>query len=395
MKEQGYDFDVIVVGGGIHGAGVTQALAAAGYSVLLVEKSEIGSGTSSKSSKLIHGGLRYLESMQFGLVKSCLAEREYLLQNAPDLVEMVPFYIPVYRSTQRRPWKISLGLYLYHFLSGFKSPFKRIPPAEWSALNGLSEQGLQAVFQYYDAQTDDVLLTQAVVKSAQSMGAKLMTSTQLLACQITNQGCDVDVETDQGTSRYRCRVMVNAAGAVVNDILALCSPKQKSLPIDLVQGTHILLDTPSKGGVFYLEAPADRRAVFAMPWKGKTLVGTTENKLDHYQDPPKPSQQEVDYLLDVYNAYFKNDQMSKADVIESFAGVRVLPRGDKSVFARARDTVLLVDSESHPRLVSIYGGKLTAYRATADKVLKKISVTLPAGRSSNVSTASLKLTDGK
>lgn len=393
MNEQDYDFDVIVVGGGIHGAGVTQAVAAAGYSVLLVEKSEIGSGTSSKSSKLIHGGLRYLESLQFGLVKSCLAERAYLLQNAPDLVEMVPFYIPVYQSTQRRPWKISSGLYLYHFLSGFKSPFKRIPRSEWSVLNGLSEKDLQVVFQYYDAQTDDVALTKAVVKSAQSLGAQLMTATELLACQITSPGCKVDVKNEQGTCQYRCRIMVNATGAAVNDILTLCSPEQKGFPIDLVQGTHILLDTPAKQGVFYLEAPTDRRAVFAMPWKGRTLVGTTENKLDHYQEPPTPSRSEIDYLINVYNAYFTGDRLSDADIIESFAGVRVLPQEDKSVFARGRDTVLQVDSETQPSLLSIYGGKLTAYRATADKVMKKISTALPHGTGSPVSTASLKLTN--
>ena len=391
MVDQHYDYDVIVVGGGIHGAGVSQAVAAAGYSVLLVEKAEVGSGTSSKSSKLIHGGLRYLESFQFSLVKSCLAERESLLRNAPDLVEMVAFFIPVYKSTQRRPWKISLGLGLYHWLSGFKSPYKRLARPKWSMLDGLSLEGLQVVYQYYDAQTDDALLTRAVVNSAKQLGATVLTQTELLAITLTVHGCEADLRNDQGRKKLRCRVLVNAAGVSVNDVLSMCSPKQKTLPVELVQGAHILLDTPEKKGVYYLEAPSDKRAVFAMPWKGKTLVGTTETRLHHYQEPPKPTQQEIAYLLDVYNAYFDDGPKSSADVIESFAGVRVLPHGDGSIFSRARDTVLHVNSESRTRLLSIYGGKLTAYRATAAKVLKKISNSLPAAEHPEVSTSDIKI----
>lgn len=391
MGDQNYDFDVTVVGGGIHGAGVCQAIAAAGHSVLLVEKAEIGSGTSGKSSKLIHGGLRYLESFQFSLVKSCLAEREALLRNAHGLVEMVPFFIPVYQSTKRRPWKISLGLLLYHFLSGLKSPYKRLPSSTWPLLDGLSVENLQAVFQYYDAQTDDVQLTRAVVKSAQKLGAQLATASKLVAAKLSESGCEVEINSEEGIKKIRCRVVVNAAGVAVNDVLSLCSPRQKSLAVDLVQGTHILLDVPAKKGVYYLEAPSDGRAVFAMPWKGKTLVGTTETTLHHHQEPPIPTQQEISYLLEVYNAYFKAEPKSESDIIESFAGVRVLPHGEKSIFSRARDTVLHVDSEARPRLITIYGGKLTAYRATADKVLKKIAVSLPDGQRSKLSTAELKI----
>lgn len=391
MTKDEYDADVIVVGGGIHGVGVAQTVAAAGYSVLLVEKSEIGLATSSKSSKLIHGGLRYLESFQFSLVKSCLKERALLLKNAPDLVEMVPFYIPVYEFTHRRPWKIALGLRLYHYLSGFKSPFKRLTRSEWSRLDNLSQDNLQAVFQYYDAQTDDLLLTKAVAKSAQAMGTKILTASEVTACKVTKNTCQVEVKKNDKSKTYRCRVMVNAAGAAVNEVLNLCEPEQSKLAVDLVQGTHILIDSPAKRGVFYMEAVSDKRAVFAIPWKGKTLVGTTETRIENSQDYPTPQEDEIDYLLKVYNAYFKAGKRSRTDVIESFAGLRVLPRGTESVFSRARDTVLHIDSENNPRLITLYGGKLTAYRATAEKVLQKISRSLPPAEGDKTLTENLRI----
>lgn len=391
MSVERYDYDVIVVGGGIHGASVAQAVAAAGYSVLLSEKSEIGSGTSSKSSKLIHGGLRYLESMQFSLVRSCLKERDLLLQNAPQLVKMIPFYIPVYKTNYRRPFTIGTGLRLYNMLSGFKSPFNKLPESEWPDLDSLSLENLQAVYQYYDAQTDDVLLTRAVARSAQSMGAEVLVNATVRHCQINDNGCVVEIDKNDSSRKYHCRVIVNAAGANVNEFLKTCTPAQNSLDIDLVQGTHIVLNTPSKKGVYYLESMSDKRAVFAMPWGDKTLMGTTETKIDGAGGVPEPLPAEIEYLLAVYNDYFKSNPMSVADVLDSFAGYRVLPRGEKSVFSRARDTVLLLDSESNPRMLSMYGGKLTAYRATAEKVLKKICASLPRQRTARASTKNLKL----
>ena len=163
-------FDVIVIGGGIHGAGVLQAAAAAGYSALLIEKSALASGTSSRSSKLIHGGLRYLESGQFALVRESLHERAVHLRIAPDLVELKPFFIPVYGQTRRRPWQLKLGLWIYALLGGFDAStrFGSVPRREWSELDGLETRGLDAVIRYYDAQTDDAQLTRAVVESARS-----------------------------------------------------------------------------------------------------------------------------------------------------------------------------------------------------------------------------------
>src|ERR1700727_3174361 len=161
MKE----YDVVIIGGGIHGAGVLQAAVAAGNSTLLIERQALPAGPSSRSSKLIHGGLRYLESGQFSLVRESLRERAVHLKIAPDLVELKPFFIPVYPDTRRRPWQLKVGLWVYALLGGFDAStrFGTVPRREWSSLDGLETDGLEAVIRYHDAQTDDASLTRAVV----------------------------------------------------------------------------------------------------------------------------------------------------------------------------------------------------------------------------------------
>src|ERR1700684_2183019 len=183
-------FDVVIVGGGIHGAGVLQAAVAAGHSALLIERLGLASGPSSRSSKLIHGGLRYLESGQFALVRESLRERAIHLRIAAELVELKPFYIPVYRETRRRPWQLKIGLWRYALLGGFdaSSRFGSVPKEEWPALDGLETQGLDAVIRYHDAQTDDAQLTRAVVQSALSLGAELAMPAGFTGATLTQDG---------------------------------------------------------------------------------------------------------------------------------------------------------------------------------------------------------------
>ncbi|MCI0506872.1 MAG: glycerol-3-phosphate dehydrogenase/oxidase [Gammaproteobacteria bacterium] len=372
-------YDMIVVGGGIHGAGVAQAAAASGNSVLLLEKSAIGSATSSKSSKLIHGGLRYLESFQFGLVRECLRERALLLRNAPELVKLAPFYIPVYQHTSRRPWKIGLGLQLYRWLGGFNSDsrFRRLTRRQWQSLNGLIQTDLQAVFQYYDAQTDDIALTKAVLQSAQQLGAEVLLPAAFEGAVIHQDQCEIHVAVSGKKRTYTSAVLVNAAGAWVNEILRNCSPRQCPLEVDYVQGTHIVVNEPAKPGVFYLEAPQDQRAVFVMPWKGQCMIGTTETVFHGDAGDVRPLAAEKNYLLDTYNHYFCTAR-AESDIVSAFAGLRVLPRDSKTPFKRARDTLLLANTQSRPRLISIYGGKLTAYRSTAEKVMQRLRGSMPS-----------------
>lgn len=379
------EYDVVIVGGGIHGAGVAQAAAAAGHSLLLLEREALASGTSGRSSKLIHGGLRYLESAQFGLVRESLREREILLRNAPGLVRRVPFYIPVYAATRRPPWVIRAGLSLYALLGGAR--FESVARARWDDLDGLDTRGLRAVFRYEDAQTDDALLTRAVMRSAQALGAELRCPANFLSAVRRADGFVVHYLHDRGEHECHARALVNAAGPWVNTVLERITPRPPRLPVELVQGAHILVEGTIRQGVYYVEAPADGRAVFVMPWKGQTLVGTTETVFTGDPASVQPLPQEHAYLQETLQQYFPR---CAGRLLGSFAGLRVLPQGAGTPFHRARESVLYPDDPEQPRLVSIYGGKLTAYRATAAKVLRRLRRSLPP-RPARADTATLTL----
>ena len=387
----GPEYDLVVLGGGIHGCGLAQAAAAAGYRVLLLEQTALAAGTSSRSSKLIHGGLRYLETGELRLVRESLAERRRLLRLAPGLVRLVDHHIPVYPETRRRPGRLWAGLALYALAGGLHrdSLFSRLPRRDWGGLDGLRTRGLQQVFRYRDAQTDDAALTRAVARSAQALGARILVPARFLEAQ--RQGDTWRVRFQAGFERrlVTARALVNAAGPWVGEILARIPDAGRAIPFELVQGSHILLDRPLHHGVYYVEAPDDGRAVFVMPWRGggQTLVGTTETP---YQGDPArvtPLPEELDYLQRTLAAYFPACRDLRP--VASFAGLRVLPGGADTPFRRSRETRLLADCEG--TLVSIYGGKLTVYRATAARVLRRLRPVLPRRRA-RADTARLPLT---
>ncbi len=378
------DYDIVIIGGGIHGAACAQAAAAKNYSVLLLEqKHAAGLATSSASSKLIHGGLRYLESAQFRLVYECLRERRLLLKNAPHLVQLEKFFIPIYHDTRRRPWQVFIGLCLYSLFSAKK--FHIVPKHKWPQLDHITQQGLQCVFQYVDAKTDDRKLTQAVIASAKSLGAEVKTSALFLASKYQN-GVHRIVYRMEKKQHVSARLIVNCAGPWVQDVLQKIEPITKPVDIDLVLGTHIVIDRCLEQGMYYLEAPQDGRAVFVMPWKGKTLLGTTEVMFTKTADEIVPPVDDVHYLLDIYRHYFK-DNIEIVDVLETFAGCRVLPRDERSVFKKSRETLI---HQSPVGVFSIYGGKLTAHRATAERVIKRLARYLPE-RQAKANTRDLRL----
>jgi glycerol-3-phosphate dehydrogenase len=377
MKE----YDVIIVGGGIHGAGVLQAAAAAGHSALLIERLGLASGTSSRSSKLIHGGLRYLESGQFALVRESLHERAILLRIAAELVELKAFFLPVYRDTRRRPWQLKLGLWMYALLGGFDAStrFGSVPKPEWSSLDGLETQGLDAVIRYHDAQTDDTLLTRAVVQSALSLGAELAMPADFTAAILTDEG--VNVTYSQGGSAVECtaRVLVNAAGPWAPHVGGIVRPAIPIPKVDLVQGTHIVVPFAVTAGIYYVESPTDGRAVFVMPWYGATLIGTTETPYRGEPGDVHPLPEEEEYLLAVARRYFPAFRhLTREHITQRFAGLRVLPAATQAAFDRSRETIFTTDRELKPRVLGIYGGKLTGWRAAAAHVLERISTSLPA-----------------
>jgi glycerol-3-phosphate dehydrogenase len=375
MKE----YDVIVVGGGIHGAGVLQAAAAAGYCGLLIEKRALASGTSSRSSKLIHGGLRYLESGQFTLVRESLRERSILLRIAAELVELKPFYIPIYGDTRRRPWQLRLGLGMYALLGGFATGtrFGTVPRGDWSALDGLDTRGLTAVIRYYDAQTDDAQLTRAVVRSAQELGGELAMPANFAGAELNAAGVEVTYELNGVKASARARVLVNAAGPWATSVAKTIQPAIFVPDVDLVQGTHIVLPLNVSAGIYYVESPSDGRAVFVMPWKGATLIGTTETPYSGEPDLVSPLPEEEEYLLAVAGRYFPAIRaMTRRHIVQRFAGLRVLPAASEAAFARSRETIFTTDRDPEPRVLGIYGGKLTGWRAAAEQVMSRIAPSL-------------------
>jgi glycerol-3-phosphate dehydrogenase len=385
-------YDVVVIGGGIHGVGVAQAAAAQGYSVMLLEQSALAAGTSSRSSKLIHGGLRYLESGQFSLVRECLRERALLLKLAPELVRLRPFYLPIYRHTRRRPWKIRLGLSLYDLLAaGSKvSRHSTLPRHHWERLDGLLTEDLEQVYCYPDAQTDDVALTHAVMRSAQELGAELRIPAALQHVECHAHGATVHYQMEQRAHQCECRAVVNAAGPWANGILNQVTPAPPQIEMDFVAGTHIVIPEPLTQGIYYVEAPRDYRAVFVMPWRRKTLVGTTETV---YRGDPAlvhPLNSEIDYLWETFTHYFPRYRHAPQNIFAVFTGVRVLPARGGSPFGRPRETILHPDHPGHPRVLTIYGGKLTAYRATAAAVMARLRPSLPS-RNPVAATESLPL----
>ncbi|GIU43441.1 FAD-dependent oxidoreductase [Shewanella sairae] len=372
--------DLVVIGGGINGAGIAQCAAAAGYSVLLLEKGTVAGQTSANSSKLIHGGLRYLESGQLPLVRKSLAERKALLELAPSLVNPIPFYIPVYENSRRSSWAIRAGLSLYAMLSDFDAlgQFKSVPSVHWSKIKGLKLQGLKALYQYWDAQTDDKLLTQAVVKNARSLGAHVVEHAKCYSIEHFHSHCKVHYQVADEQQEVEALAVINAAGPWVNEVLDTVSPPIAAEPIEWVQGSHLLLDIPANDGILYLESCFDKRVIFVMPWNGQTLVGTTETVLEQLAGKPQITQQEIDYLLGIYQHYFSafgDVEALKTRIVDNFCGVRVLPKQSGNAFDRPRDT-LQKSQASHPNLLSLYGGKLTTYRTTAAEVLDWVEQTI-------------------
>lgn len=371
------DTDVLVIGAGIQGVGVAQAAAAAGWSVILVEARAPAAGTSSKSSKLIHGGLRYLESFQLRLVRESLAERRILLRIAPHLVRLVPFFIPVYGATTRPPWKIRAGLSLYALLGDLRrsARFSSVPREAWSTLDGLRLEGLRAVFRYYDGQTDDAALCRSVAESARDLGAGVHVGAEVLGGELARDAWRVRYRIDSRVHDVTARVVVNAAGPWANRVNDRFTTPPRRREVELVGGTHVELSGTVDQGIYYVEAPSDRRAVFVMPWHDRTLVGTTEQPFDGDPSEYGPTPGEVEYLRETFASYFP--ERRNADVLDAWAGLRVLPRGEGRAFGRSREVILAADEERRPTFVTIYGGKLTGYRATAAKVERLLARALP------------------
>ena len=363
-------YDVVVIGAGIQGAGIAQAAAVCGYKTLVIEKFPLpGMGTSCKSSKLIHGGLRYLESGQFSLVRECLQERKRLLKNAPELVKLIPFYIPVYSNSSRPSWRIWLGLCIYSLFS--LKPFEIVKKTQWPFLDNIQTKNLKHVFKYYDAQTDDQLLTQSVAKSAQKFGAKFIYSAEFRSSELQQESHIIHYVKDEINNTIESKYLINCSGPWIEETQKKIQPKLDIPAIELISGSHIIIDIITTQGAYYIETK-DKRAVFVIPWKEKhTLIGTTETAYTDTVDNISATKKDINYLINTYNENF-NTEISEKNIIDTFCGLRVLPENNVSAFKKSRDS-LIVESKSCPGLIALIGGKLTVYRASAERVISKIS----------------------
>jgi glycerol-3-phosphate dehydrogenase len=299
-----------------------------------------------------------------------------LLKNATGLVREEDFYIPLYKHSQRKPWQIHIGLFLYRCLALFHpmSSFERVPKSRWDSLDHIDQTDLLAVYRYRDARTDDAELTRRVVSSAQSLGVQAREYWDLLTAERQPVGWKLNYQTPTGEQSATAGYVVNAGGPWVNEVAEKFSPTWTQSPIELVRGSHIIVSGELEGGIYYLESAEDGRAVFAIPMlkdsgREGIMLGTTEQTHTEAPDKVVATQAEQDYLLAVFKRYFPDWQ---GEVLSSFAGLRVLPGGEGRAFSKERDTFFIKQEGG----ISIYGGKLTAFRHTSERVCAEVNKAL-------------------
>lgn len=368
--------DLLIIGGGINGAGIAADAAGRGLDVVLCEKDDLASATSSWSTKLIHGGLRYLEFYEFGLVRKSLQEREVLTAAASHIIKPLAFHIPQLPHS-RSSLLIRAGLFLYDNLARRKrfggSRFIKID-AE-GPLNPAITRG----FEYWDAQVDDSRLVVLNALQAKQHGAQILTRTECTGMRALDKGWRVTLHDHASNtdSEVECKAIVNATGPWVAALSEKLSNDEAEHEIRLVKGSHIVVPRMYSGSQAFMLQHHDGRVIFVIPWlQDYTLIGTTEAEHTGSLEHVEISKEETSYLLSIVNLYFKKSILH-SDVVHSFAGVRPLI-DDEEVNASkvSRDYNLELESDPHP-VLSVYGGKVTTYRILAEDVLKKLKETLP------------------
>ncbi len=384
-------FDLLVLGGGITGAGVALDATLRGYRVALIDKGDFASGTSSASSKLVHGGLRYLEHGDFRLVYEALHERRRLLANAPHLVRPLRFVLPFYQGTRVSPWKWRLGLSLYDLLAG-RGNLRRSRPQPLAHLQqefpGLRRDGLVGGAEYYDAQMDDARLCIEVLQTATAAGACVANYVEATAFELLHrQIAGVRARDHVGGSEFTisARLVLNATGPWVDRVCRLAGD-EGGPHLRPTKGVHLVVPDHGLRAAFLLLHPADGRVIFVIPWTGKTLIGTTDTDSDAAPETLTVTETEVEYLLKAHNHYF-SPPLAPADVLGSFAGLRPLLRsrpGDPSTVSR--EFQLLWGPYG---LLTAAGGKYTTYRHMAEVITDAIAQRL--GRRGRCRTANYRL----
>jgi glycerol-3-phosphate dehydrogenase len=373
--------DLLVVGGGINGIGIARDAAGRGLTVTAVERRDLASATSSSSTKLIHGGLRYLEYYEFRLVREALSEREVLLESAPHIIWPLRFVLP-HEKTLRPAWMIQIGLFLYDHLGGRKRlpGSKRVSLKEKPYSNGL-KPGFEVGFEYSDCWVNDARLVALNAVDARERGAEILTRTTVTSARREGDLWRVEMKSDNGETRsLQARALVNATGPWAGEFITGALAQKQKATLRLVKGSHIIVDKLYEGSHCFILQNADRRIVFTIPYEGKfTLVGTTD--VPYEGDPAKVaiSAEETQYLCDVVNRHFVK-ALAPKDVVWSYSGVRPLfdEDGSESASAVSRDYVLdLEEKDGQAPLLNVFGGKITTYRRLSEHALQKLKPFFP------------------
>jgi glycerol-3-phosphate dehydrogenase len=375
-------FDLFIIGGGVNGAGIARDAAGRGLSVVLCEKDDLAQGTSSRSGKLVHGGLRYLEYYEFRLVREALIEREVLLESAPHIIWPMRFVLP-HNPEDRPAWLVRLGLFLYDHLGGRK----RLPGTRTLNLHQAPEGApikpqYRKAFEYSDCWVDDSRLVVLNALDARGRGAKVLTRT---ACSsIRRNGDRWEIETTDmvtgAKASFQARSVVNTAGPWVNDVIGRVAGLNSARNVRLVKGSHIIVPKFWEGRQAYLVQNPDKRVIFINPYQNDlALIGTTDIPYDGRPEDVAAEHAEIDYLLKSVNRYFKQ-QLAQSDVIHSFSGVRPLYDDNaENPSAVTRDYIFEVDAENgQAPLLSVFGGKITTFRKLSEHALERLKPFFPS-----------------
>jgi glycerol-3-phosphate dehydrogenase len=376
------DYDLIVIGGGINGAGIARDAAGRGLSTLLVESGDLAGATSSASTKLIHGGLRYLEYYDFKLVAESLRERERLLRVAPHIIWPLKFILP-HEPHLRPAWMIRAGLFLYDHLGGRRS-LKRSRAIHFTA-DGPLKAHFERGFSYADCWVDDARLVVLNALDATERGAQVMTRTRCETLRADDDIWRVTLKSSSGPAVEKtARMVVNATGPWARRFLDDNNLAHDTTPnVRLVRGSHIVIPRLYEGSQAYILQQQDRRIVFAIPYEGRfTLIGTTD--AEHNADPaaPRITDDETSYLCAAINNYFKR-QITPSDIVWTYSGVRPLLEepaangGKVNASAATRDYRLVTDRTHGPLLLSVFGGKITTFRHLAEEAVNHLTPEKP------------------
>jgi glycerol-3-phosphate dehydrogenase len=362
-------FDLLIIGGGINGTAIARDAAVRGAKLLLVEKDDLAAHTSSASSKLIHGGLRYLEYYEFRLVREALREREILLRTAPHIVRPLRFALPHCRG-MRPYWMVRAGLLLYDLLSwrGSLPRSRRLWRGEAALREPLRER--RRLLSYWDAWVDDARLVALNAVDAAEKGAEIATRTELLSARRVDDSWTAELS---GGRTVAAKAIVNAAGPWVADVLRdrLCETSESR--VRLIKGSHIVVPRLYEGGHAYILQQPDGRVVFALPYGGFTLIGTTDIPVARPEDAVI-DRDETRYLCEAADRYFRK-QVAPDDVVWSYSGVRSLyDDGATDAKAVTRDYHLELDGDPGGKLLSVFGGKITTARALAEEALDLLGI---------------------